>query len=441
MEDTNHELSKQTTPQEKTKSQNVLKVHENLTEDDLFVVDIEQLLSDEAITFGAIDHSKPPVKPMPLPVPYGDKLYEIQYEEYLAHKKEYSRIQLEKDTDQQLKDQLQMHEPGFERVWNAAYKDFDMVRDARKAIQETVERSAAGVTENVQNAVDIYNNVPAETATKVSEVSPKPLNTADIFEVSDEEDENPFAQFDGGVSAFSRPKQNQKFNPYMVSIYPYYNIRQPRSSVQSRMVQPAFPIAPYTRVPVTFDPNMTADEMMVQLSTIASDPSNKILSPLTITMMQHTASMTLPQHVFEKVMELGLARASVSYLGGAVIGGMFGLFFGSMGMFGAPGSAVGDAQKTTMKVVKETFQQMWRTTASQSKFFAKMSYLFAGSEYMIAWVRARHDPWNPILSGCFTGYIIASSNSITRKAGSCAAFAAFSAVIEYVDFMALMTGE
>ena len=67
-----------------------------------------------------------------------------------------------------------------------------------------------------------------------------------------------------------------------------------------------------------------------------------------------------------------------------------------------------------------------------AKGFGAMGALFAGSECVIEKTRAKHDIYNSVYAGCFTGGSIAYSTGPKGMCAGCLTFAAFSALIDKI---------
>ena len=67
---------------------------------------------------------------------------------------------------------------------------------------------------------------------------------------------------------------------------------------------------------------------------------------------------------------------------------------------------------------------------SYAKGFGGVGALFAGSECVIEKQRAKHDIYNSLGAGCFSGAVLARSGGPQAMCVGCATFAAFSALID-----------
>jgi mitochondrial import inner membrane translocase subunit TIM22 len=68
---------------------------------------------------------------------------------------------------------------------------------------------------------------------------------------------------------------------------------------------------------------------------------------------------------------------------------------------------------------------------SYAKGFGAMGALFAGSECAVEKMRAKHDIYNSVYAGCFTGAVLAHKAGPQAMCAGCATFAALSAAIDH----------
>jgi mitochondrial import inner membrane translocase subunit TIM22 len=66
-----------------------------------------------------------------------------------------------------------------------------------------------------------------------------------------------------------------------------------------------------------------------------------------------------------------------------------------------------------------------------AKGFGAVGAIFAGSECVIEKARAKHDMYNSVYAGCFTGGALAARAGPQAMCAGCATFAAFSAMIDH----------
>lgn len=114
---------------------------------------------------------------------------------------------------------------------------------------------------------------------------------------------------------------------------------------------------------------------------------------------------------------------------GGVFGGFAGLFLASMSSAGGPESL---APTPTTLTVRQVFKDLLHRTWSSSKSFAKIGALFAGAECVVEGYRGRHDQWNGVAAGCFTGGVLGRGGGPGAALMGCVGFAAFSAAVERV---------
>ena len=135
-------------------------------------------------------------------------------------------------------------------------------------------------------------------------------------------------------------------------------------------------------------------------------------------------------------MESCPVRTALAGGAGFVLGGVFGLFIASMSYdtpMHHPGSTASPAI-TSLPIRQQLrvgLKDMGSRSYSTAKNFAIVGTIYAGTECAIESLRARHDMYNSISSGCITGGILAKSAGPKAAAVGCAGFAAFSAAIDY----------
>jgi import inner membrane translocase subunit TIM22 len=80
--------------------------------------------------------------------------------------------------------------------------------------------------------------------------------------------------------------------------------------------------------------------------------------------------------------------------------------------------------------LKHGLRDMYRSSISSGKNFAKVGALFSGTECAIEGLRAKNDLYNGVAGGCITGGILARNAGPQAVAVGCAGFAVFSAAID-----------
>ena len=95
---------------------------------------------------------------------------------------------------------------------------------------------------------------------------------------------------------------------------------------------------------------------------------------------------------------------------GSVMGYGLGVFMGALGENSAIQIIKGREVPTAP--LREQMRQAFKATALKSKGWAKsfgiLTALFGGIECVIEKYRAKHDVWNPVLSGCVVGATLAA---------------------------------
>jgi len=80
--------------------------------------------------------------------------------------------------------------------------------------------------------------------------------------------------------------------------------------------------------------------------------------------------------------------------------------------------------------LKHGLRDMYRSSLSSGKNFAKVGAIFSGTECAIEGLRAKNDLYNGVAGGCLTGGILARNAGPQAAAVGCAGFAVFSAAID-----------
>jgi mitochondrial import inner membrane translocase subunit TIM22 len=101
---------------------------------------------------------------------------------------------------------------------------------------------------------------------------------------------------------------------------------------------------------------------------------------------------------------------------GAVLGVGMGLFFGAMGDV-SPIQIV-QGREVPQAPLREQMRTAVKSTASKmggwAKNFGVLTALFGGVECVIEKYRAKHDVWNPVVSGCIVGATCGKLTSLSR---------------------------
>ena len=80
--------------------------------------------------------------------------------------------------------------------------------------------------------------------------------------------------------------------------------------------------------------------------------------------------------------------------------------------------------------LKHGLRDMYRSSVSSGKNFAKVGAIFSGTECAIEGLRAKNDLYNGVAGGCITGGVLARNAGPQAVVVGCAGFAVFSAAID-----------
>jgi import inner membrane translocase subunit TIM22 len=94
------------------------------------------------------------------------------------------------------------------------------------------------------------------------------------------------------------------------------------------------------------------------------------------------------------------------------------------------GAAVPITDLPMRQQLKHGLRDMYRSSISSGKNFAKVGAIFSGTECAIEGLRAKNDLYNGVAGGCLTGGILARGAGPQAVAVGCAGFAVFSAAID-----------
>ncbi|KAF1954087.1 mitochondrial import inner membrane translocase, subunit Tim17/22 [Byssothecium circinans] len=96
----------------------------------------------------------------------------------------------------------------------------------------------------------------------------------------------------------------------------------------------------------------------------------------------------------------------------------------------SPGTTVPLTDLPLRQQLKHGLRDMYRSSLSSGKNFAKVGAIFSGTECAIEGLRAKNDLWNGVAGGCITGGVLARGAGPQAAAVGCAGFAVFSAAID-----------
>ncbi|KAF2646655.1 mitochondrial import inner membrane translocase, subunit Tim17/22 [Massarina eburnea CBS 473.64] len=96
----------------------------------------------------------------------------------------------------------------------------------------------------------------------------------------------------------------------------------------------------------------------------------------------------------------------------------------------SPSTSVPITDLPLKQQLKQGLRDMYRSSVSSGKNFAKVGAIFSGTECAIEGLRAKNDLWNGVAGGCITGGVLARSAGPQAALVGCGGFAAFSAAID-----------
>jgi mitochondrial import inner membrane translocase subunit TIM22 len=124
---------------------------------------------------------------------------------------------------------------------------------------------------------------------------------------------------------------------------------------------------------------------------------------------------------------------------GGVIGGVLGVALGIfMNAMGGDNNAIQilHGREVPTAPLREQLRMATKATMTKSRSmamsFGVLSALFGGVECVIEKQRAKHDVWNPVISGCVVGATLAAKAGPQAACAGCAGFAGFSYLMDKV---------
>jgi import inner membrane translocase subunit TIM22 len=119
---------------------------------------------------------------------------------------------------------------------------------------------------------------------------------------------------------------------------------------------------------------------------------------------------------------------------GSVLGIGMGVFMGAMGDVSP--IQILNGREVPQAPLREQVRAGFKSTAGKSmgwaKSFGVLTALFGGIECLVEKYRAKHDVWNPVISGCIVGGTLSASGGPAAACMGCAGFAGFSLIIDKV---------
>jgi len=112
---------------------------------------------------------------------------------------------------------------------------------------------------------------------------------------------------------------------------------------------------------------------------------------------------------------------------GYVMGYVFPMIMFAFGGMGVGDTTVGVSARTHWKTYKSDFKRQMKGATRSAGGWAMIGFLFGGLELAVEKRRARHDIWNPTVTGFVVGAVQARSAGPLLACGAGTAFAGFSA--------------
>jgi mitochondrial import inner membrane translocase subunit TIM22 len=119
---------------------------------------------------------------------------------------------------------------------------------------------------------------------------------------------------------------------------------------------------------------------------------------------------------------------------GSVLGVGMGLFMGAMGDV-SPIQVINGRevpQAPLREQVRSGFKSIMFKSRGWAKSFGILTALFGGIECLIEKYRAKHDVWNPVVSGCVVGATLSAKGGPAAACVGCAGFAGFSIIVDKI---------
>lgn len=118
---------------------------------------------------------------------------------------------------------------------------------------------------------------------------------------------------------------------------------------------------------------------------------------------------------------------------GSVVGVAMGIFLGAMGDNALQVSQGKEVPSPPLKeLMRASFKSTMAKTRGLALTFGVLTALFEGSECVVERYRGRHDVWNQVISGCFSGATLSAKAGPGAACLGCVGFASFSLVIDKI---------
>ena len=119
---------------------------------------------------------------------------------------------------------------------------------------------------------------------------------------------------------------------------------------------------------------------------------------------------------------------------GSFLGVCMGLFMGAKGDV-SPIQMINNRevpQAPLREQVRSGFKSIAFKSRGWAKSFGILTALFGGVECLIEKYRAKHDVWNPVISGCAVGATLSAKGGPAAACLGCAGFAGFSIIVDKI---------
>lgn len=119
---------------------------------------------------------------------------------------------------------------------------------------------------------------------------------------------------------------------------------------------------------------------------------------------------------------------------GSILGVAMGLFMGSMGDVSPIQVLYGKEvpQAPLREQMRSSYKLVLGKAGSWGRNFGIISALFGGVDCVVEKYRAKHDRWNPVISGCTVGATMGAKAGVLPACMGCAGFAGFGLLIDLV---------
>ena len=143
----------------------------------------------------------------------------------------------------------------------------------------------------------------------------------------------------------------------------------------------------------------------------------------------------LPSDTYLAIHSCGLKIVQGTIMGG-FIGVAMGLFLGAVGSESSSALSVIQGREVPAPPAKEALRSGLKGLVTRSRGmalnFAVLTALFEGSECVVERYRGKHDVWNNVASGCFSGAALSAKAGPGPACLACVGFAGFSVIVDKI---------